>query len=374
MDEFENKKHKIMIAKNHIMRMPNTKEKAVLISAYLSLLDFYSETIIDHNQRKYEKLLIDDDFLGSYNKLVCKNTAKELDDISNNALDLYRKYCKIINTYKENDYCSRPSFVSHRVDSKKMLRIMEDFFRTLGDDVLNIYLEMINNNNILVGDAGETIGFSVDPFPIDYPCIVVDNLYNYFYFYIAIVHEVGHAYQYYLQRNQKFVSMFDPYSEINSHLFERLFLDYLKKIHEDKYCEKREETDYNYFLNEVSASKILCRLIINNNIKAMDPFSLEYDCYIPNEMLVDEVERDCGYVMFFNKNIEFVRFHYSIGKAMAMYFHEKLKNNFDQEWKNYKDFLCTVNYLPMNEVLDKYFDVDLVTENIKRITKSYHGR
>ena len=65
---------------------------------------------------------------------------------------------------------------------------------------------------------------------------------------------------------------------------------------------------------------------------------------------------------------------YSFGRVVATNYFEKLKNNFDEEWKNYKNFICTVNYLPMNEVIEDVFDTEIVEENIKKFTKSYQSR
>jgi hypothetical protein len=44
------------------------------------------------------------------------------------------------------------------------------------------------------------------------------------------------------------------------------------------------------------------------------------------------------------------------------------------EWKNFKNFICTVNYLSMKDVLDKCFDINLIKDNIKEFTKSYRER
>ena len=38
------------------------------------------------------------------------------------------------------------------------------------------------------------------------------------------------------------------------------------------------------------------------------------------------------------------------------------------------DFICTVNYLPMDEIINEYFDINLIENNIKKFIKSYRGR
>lgn len=377
MGEIEDKFNILYKTKLKIMRMPNTKEKAMLVDGYIALLQYYSETLDEKNPKFnsiIEKLCLDDVFVGKYDKLLIQDTAKTLNNLSDNALILYRKYRKLLETFKEENFCSHAYNSIGKVNHEKMMNLLFDFFASLGEDVLKLYLDMLESGNIIGCFLDGYMGYATDPNPIDNPCLAIQNIPRYFDFYLTIAHEMGHAYQYYIQRNQKNFSSFNPYAEITSHLFEGLFADYLKKVHEDKYCLDYEEQEYNYLLNEISVSKIICRLLTNNNIKAIDPMSLRYECFVPPEVLEDEMTDDCGYIFSNKKDIGIQEFHYSIGKTIALYFREKLNNNFEEEWKNYKNFLCTINYLPMEEVLDKYFDVDVVANSFKKMIKSYRER
>ena len=63
---------------------------------------------------------------------------------------------------------------------------------------------MAEKGNIFAGYcSGNYLGVAHDTQPIDDPNIVIKNIGNEFDFYLTIVHEVGHAYQFYLQRNQR---------------------------------------------------------------------------------------------------------------------------------------------------------------------------
>lgn len=375
MESFESKKNILLKSKSQILKMRNTKERAEMVEAYISLLKYFCESVNESDYQSLKMFEIDGEYAEKHNNLVIKDTSRKLAEIKLNAPNLHQKFCDIIKCFQENDYCAHAYSIYAKVDSKKMMQLVWEFFASLGDDVLKLYENMIKGGNVAANNMKTRfLGYSVDPFPIDNPCVVIQNVQNYLDFYLTLVHEVGHAYQFYLQRNQKDFSSFDPYAEVTSHLFERLFLDFLKEKHEDKYCFDFEEEDYNYFLNEVSASKILCELIDNDEIIYIDPFSLDYGSVASPKELIDKLIKDCGYILVADKCLDLTKFHYSIGKAIAIYFHEKLKNNFTEEWPKYKDFLCTINYLPMSEVFDKYFDVSLVTENIKRLTKSYRER
>jgi hypothetical protein len=225
---------------------------------------------------------------------------------------------------------------------------------------------------------------------------------------------MGHAYQFYLQRNQKSFSMLSLYVEVTSHLFEKLFLDYLNTVNETKYCLQYIEEDYSYYLNSISSSKVLCKLLQNKNIKEINGYTLDYDCYVSPEKRNEDMEKDCGYIIIkkdiykkmkyddvvckdkkeflelerkkaeekelfdsLPKNqscVEFRDLKYAIGRSLAICFHEKLRNNFEEEWKNYKNFICTVNYLPLNEVVEDYLDDKVITGTFKRFIKSYRER
>ena len=193
-------------------------------------------------------------------------------------------------------------------------------------------------------------------------------------FYTILAHEVGHCYEFYLQRNQTNYSSFKPYSEITSMLFESMFLEYLKENHllENPRMEYLEE--HINGLNNLSISKFICQLFRDKKIKLIDPLSLKYNYDGTKEDIQKSVIDDCGYIKPFYYKAQLTEINYSFGRIISNYFLKRLKKDFDAEWKNYKNFVCTVNYLPMSEVIDTYFVLDLYKEDIKTLTKSYHER
>ena len=416
------KKKLITGVKNRIMRMPNTKEKMQVLYGFFELFEYYREITHEDGEeeelsneefdKRYGDLCIDPEFTRRYDKILVRDTQKDFSGLYDSALTLYHKYSKLIDVFKENNFSSYKAFKDIKANHNKMMALIYNFFQFLGDDVLKLYLRMAEKGNIFAGfTENYYLGFAHDSLPIDDPNIIIRNVVYNFEFYLTIVHEVGHAYQYYLQRNQRNFSTLSPYAEVTSHLFERLFIEYLKSVNEDKNCFEYEKQDLNMYLNDISSSKILCRLITNNNIKMIDPYSLDYDCYIPPEKLNEEMLSYCGYIIkhkdIINKDkieekvcknkkeylawqkevderkdliahsemnqscVNISDIKYAIGKSLAMCFQEKIKNNFDEEWKNYKNFICTVNYLSLKEVMEEYLDVDIISEKIKKYSKSY---
>ena len=366
------KKNRLLKAKSHIIRMPNSKKKAIMVDAYCRLLQYYDE--LKSESDVYHNLSIDSDFANIYEKYVVSDMQKIIDDVSENAKSLYEFYQKIIDIYKKNNFCSHEYNVYVKTNMPKMANLVYDFFASLGNDVLGIYSNMINNENILISNCCDCAGYALDTIPLDYPCIVVENIPKYLQFYSTLVHEIGHAYQFYLQRNQRNFSSFNPYVEITSLLFEKLFCDYLMKNYAIKDTLYNDLEEHVYFLNDVSISKTLVKLFMDKKIGRVNAYDLSYQCNAKEEDVFREIVNDCGYIMPNKLDLCLDEFHYSVSNIIAMYFHEKLKNNFSTEWKNYKDFICTINYLDMDEVINKYFDIHLVEDNIKKFIKSYRGR
>ena len=370
MDELKEKKNILLKSKDYIMRMANNKKKVDMMQAYYSLLQYYHDILGDDNL--YEELNIDDEFNGKYYRYLYLETKRSIINIEENAPVLLNKYEQIINAYKKNDFCKYEHIGLIKVDKSKMERIMCDFFSTLSDDVLSIYYNMIMGHNIFLNNSVmDRLGYAMNTIPLDNSCITIQNITQYLDFYITLAHEIGHCYQFYLQKSQKKYSSLDPYCEITSILFEKLFIIYLKNNNIIKNNLVLELEDHITFLNNVSISKVLCELLIDKKISFVNPYNLSYSCNVNMDEIKKEIIDNCGYVPPINFNMELTEFHYSIGNIISMYYINKLKNNFDIEWKNYKDFICTVNYLTMDEVINKYFDINLIEENIKELTKSY---
>lgn len=366
------KKNKLLKIKSHILRMSDNKKKSEIIDAYSRLLQYYSEVKQDNSI--YDTFDIDDEFAGKYDRHLNSAMKKIIREVNQNAPVLYNIYQKIIDIYKTNDFCSHEYNVFVKTNINKMAEMVYGFCASLDDDVLKIYNNMLNRNNIFLSNNSFYAGFALDTIPLDYPCIVLENIPKYLLFYSALVHEIGHCYQFYLQRNQKNLASFNPYCEITSLLFEKLFATFLKDNYAITDTFYHELEDHVYFLNDVSIAKALSKLFINRQIGNINSYDLSYDTSVDLDKLLNEISLDCGYIMPNKVDLCLDEFHYSISNIIAMYFYEKLKNNFDMEWKNYKDFICTINYLPMNEVINEYFDINLVEDNINKFIKSYRKR
>ena len=355
-----------------LLRMRGNKEKANLLGAYYSLLSFLSET---YGDELYEKYDIDPNCTDSFDYYILTETQKNIDMIEKNAPKLKEIFQRLLDTYKENEICECDYLWTYKANKNKMMEALYNFFASLGDDVLKIYWNMLEGDNIFINKAPmERLGFSIDPAPIDNSCIMVQDLRNYLEFYTTVAHEMGHCYQFYLQKDQRQITGFSPYAEVTSMLFEKLFIEYLKRNHLIKSDLPHQLEDHIIFVNYLSISKAICRMLIEDKKLIIEAYDLNYLTKMDKKELEKEMISDCGYIDPFTKNIELYDFHYAIGGIISSYFFKKITDDFESGWKEFKDFICTARYLPFEEVMEKYFDVDLIENNIKTLTKSYRER
>ena len=374
MDDYKDKKKKLLGLKKQIMSMPNNIDKSNKIEGYIQLLGYLSEigAIDEYSFKDYE---IDYNTSVKYDRQVVKTTQKKINEIRQLSPYLYIKYNWLINEYKKNDFCSFDFSVNGKVDKNEMYNYLEEFLNLLGPDICKLYNRMISGNNIYLLPQFNCLGVSLNSITIGNPCIIIDDIENYLDFYTTIVHELGHCYQFYLQRNHTHLETFNPYTEVTSLFLEKLFIEFLKtKYKFRKDIKDYELEDHIYFLNDISISKALCKLFMDKDIGDINAYDLSYKTNSSYEELMVRVLNDCGYVMENKINLHLTEYHYSLGNIIATYFIDKIKKDFFGTWKEFKDFICTVDNYPLKEVLDEYFDLDLMNDYIKKFIKSYRGR
>ena len=373
-EEFPITKNKLLSVKKRIDYMSNSIRRVKTIEGYANLFDYYKQ-VSNKTDKDCIELDLDDDMINKYGRYVVKKTHEKLEEISRLAPYLYQRYNKLIQIYKENGFCSYEFSISDKANKEEMYDNIEEFINLIGPDVGHLYNNMIKSDNIFLMDNPSYLGASMNAVSITSPCIIIQNIEKLFDFYITMAHELGHCYQFYLQRNHTHFETFNPYMEVTSIFFEKIFVELLRS--KGKY--KKEVSDYEledhiYLLNTLSSSKLLCNLMINKDLRNVNAYNLSYETNTPESELLREMTKDCGYIMENKLNLHLTEFHYSIGNVIASYFVDKSKNDFYGTLKEFKDFICTVDDYPLKEVLDKYFDMNLMENSIKTFIKSYHNR
>lgn len=372
LDVLWEKRDILLKNRDHILKMPNNKKKAEMIQAYCSLLDYYQTISGDIG----EELYIDGEFALKYFKCVYNDSVKRLSELKSNAQTLYDIFQKIVDSYKENGFCEYQYIGTLRVNKDKMSIAIDKFFSLLGEDVYKVFYNIMSGGNI--ASCSDTligrVGYSLNTTPIDNASIVVLNIPSYLYYYSTIAHEVGHCYQFYLQENQRNYSPFDPYCEVTSMLFDKLFIKYLSDIHMIENKEELDLEDNIYFFNNMCISKALLKLLIEKKIRFINPMDLSYTCKISEDEIKKEIINDCSYIKPRRIEPELYEIQYSFGDIISSFFYDKITADYETGWKEFKDFIRTVNYLPMKEVIEKYFNYEKINNDIKKLTKSYRER
>lgn len=372
--DFSDKKRKLLSLKELIMRMPSNSNKVNMIDGFAQLLGYYQE-VCGLSNKEIKEFDIDDEFVDKYDKRITKATQNKISEITKLAPYLYQIYNLIINEYKKNSFCSYEFELYHHVNKEKLYKLVTEFLAYLGNDVGRLYNRIVLNNNIFLLNDCDYAGISMNALNVDNPCIIIHNVEELLTYYFTLVHEMGHCYQFYLQRNHSHIESFNPFMEVTSLLFEKMFYHYLKER-----CElKKELIDYDIennicFLNDLAASKVICELLMNKDVKNINIYNLTYESSVDICELQRRMIMDCGYIMPNKLYFELSEFHYSIGEMIATYFMNKMENDFQNSWKEYKDFITTCDDYPLEEILDKYIDIDLIKDNIKKFIKDYHNR
>ena len=374
MDNCIDKKRKLLEIKNKLLRMPNNINRAKIVDGYANLFTYYKE-VNKQDVDDYSIFDLDDDVIDKYNRYVEKKTNEKISELTKMAPYLYQRYNKLIKLYHENGFCSYETCNLDKVNQKDIFNEVGEFLQLLGRDVCLLYNKMVEGDNIFIDPNSDILGISMNSIKIDNPCMIVATSAKYFDFYVTLLHELGHCYQFYLQRNHAHFETFNIFTETTSTLFENLFCEFLKSKNKYKQAIKTYELENHiYFLNTISSSKLLSKLLINKDLFNVDSHNLSYETNTPYSKIISDMTNDCGYIMGNKYDFSLTEFHYSIGSIIAKYFIDKMKNDFKNSWKEYKDFICTVDNYPLEEILDKYFDMNLMEDNIKTFTKSYHNR
>jgi oligoendopeptidase F len=71
-------------------------------------------------------------------------------------------------------------------------------------------------------------------------------------------------------------------------------------------------------------------------------------------------------------SVELNSIKYALGRSFAICFQEKMRENYREGWKEYKEFITLLSSLPLNDVIEKYFDTELINNHVKTLIKSYH--
>ena len=345
--------------KKELESMPKSKKRDLLFLDYYKYISFLRDLgIIKGDNSRILEFNGDDDLI---NEKIELQSLYEIQELLENSSKINEKIEEIISVYHDNNYYSVNNFKMMKINNKNIGKILNDFFASIDSNILKIYNQLIEEEHIYFGtlyDAGgETCFSSFDKLSN----IIIngngDNLYDY----ISLVHEVGHAYQKYLERNNTNIHGIHYGVEITSMLIEKLFIKYL----EDNYLFNEQVNLINTWelssnLNTLSHCKLIGNLVNEGNIN-IDFINLDVYSDLSDDEVTSLLEEDCGYVFDDRKKLNLINYTYVIGDIMSSYFYYKINDNKEKGVKELKNFIVSIYDMPLDEFIEKYMnDIEAV--------------
>lgn len=154
-------------------------------------------------------------------------------------IENYANYYRMLNPFMGVNYY-RKRKNNFKVDPKILISIMINFFKSIDNDLYNLFMDYLNKEHLIISDIGQSHNYTVSSAVLQDDYIVVDSLDSVSSMQ-TIVHEMGHAF--YDKVNGCSLDIVGNdlrlKTEIPSQLLEILFLNYL--IHNNIYVLEARE-------------------------------------------------------------------------------------------------------------------------------------
>lgn len=305
-------------------------------------------------------MLIDTDKM---KKLFTKPKELSLHDIYSNTENLNKIYRHILLNIKNHDFKMQKYGID---DFDKILYYVEDFFRLLGNDVYKLYLNIIKHNLIVEKrehDKYASCGYING----ELSSIILEMNIVPLYKAINLVHEVGHAYDNYLNKTQDYKRGFQINVEFTSMTFELLFLSYLKEnnLISDRLQNVTFQNYYTDYLLRMNNAYIYNKLFLEHKLPTN--LKLFNSQYFTQENLFNEGIIKNNLVKEYLEDISLYSNYYALGLLFSSYYLTKFQLNPKDTIKEIKDFSCLSNNFNTRDVIN-YYNIDELIKNTIKVT------
>lgn len=358
---------------NKIIKSKNNKERVLLIDTLISLCDYLEEVGFCFNEDIAIEMNNVLDVLGTKYEKINNKDEEDIKKIFANKEIINKLNNKLLEFYQENNYCLSKTAKKDKIDLNYGFYVLECFFKNLGDDVYNLYCNMAENKHItIVNPIYESTAYTLQSNYQDNSYIISPIYPNCFYQLICICHEMGHAYQDNLLRNQSQTTGYHLYTEFFSQLFENLFLSYLRKnnLFEEERSNRRLER-YKILYDQSCICKIILFLMNNGlvnekKLKDEDYLSDKFDEVENEEELSDVID-----IIDYDYKFSWTHLVYVIDNCLGEYFARRMEINYQKGFKEAKEFILSAYYYPLEEIIDKYLtDLTPTYDDIKETIQS----
>lgn len=268
--------------------------------------------------------------------------------------------------------------IRKKIDKTKANELLEGFFKSLGNDVFDLYCGLKKNNICYLAKNtsdcdGACYGMNNDKFSY----ININNYGNELYGYICIVHEMGHAYHYYLTRNHGNAAFLYIDCEVMSLLFEKLFIKFLEETYDYQLSDNSIWYDYHNTLFWILIETLITSSLIDEN--RINYINHDLDCKTDyNDFELIAFAENLGYDSNRLPNLSLDGYYYIIGNIISDYFINRMEYDFKNGFKEACNFIQEASYYNIDEILDKYVnDLSYTKDNIRKVIekgRSYQKR
>ena len=332
--------------------MPKSKEKFCLyetIDSYLNYLK-YAHSIDDKKYQSLQQEMLDTE---NMEQKIDKLIAKINNDICSNIPFLNSIYKNILSN--ANKY---PLYFTSYPNAKHFIHYAEEFFKLMGDDVYSVYQKIVNNKTLskVVNyyDGGSCFSFLNGNSGI----ILKENT-NYVYQTICLVHEMGHAYDDYLNKDYHYNHLHPISDEVLSTTFEHLFIYFLTECNVFK--NKEQYICYRSFITQ-RLLLMNCALIYNN-LTSINAYTVKDRLYVEDYGIIQS-----DLIYDFYDNVDEYANTYSMGLMCSCILKEHFIKNPSETLKEIKELAVQMKKDTTDEII-RYFSK---TEYLNATNKTIH--
>ena len=345
-----------------INNMPDNKERYRLFHTIHNTLLFYVEAKVLTNDEKNEILdkLIDCE---KQNSIHSNNYNKIVIDTYYNTNMINSLYKPVLT--KANNY---PFYfqIYNNIDIDKLLVLAEEFLYMIDKNLYGLYKKMIKDN--LINEIfNYNYGGSCTYINGDNSEIILNHNPNNIYMIFALIHEMGHAYDNYLNKTQDYKRDNQINTEVTSLTFELLFAYFLleNNIKEKEEIKKRYRNYIQVYLALMNNAYIYNKLYFDKNVLMHEKVLNE----LTSEIIDSISLLQNNFSHKYSEELDFYNNRYGIGLLFSCAFLERFKRDMRSTIQEIKDLSCISNNLNTKEILSYFNKTELINATNKNILK-----
>ncbi len=348
-----------MIKKLNMMK--DNKERYQLYQTFL-----YSLSFLEHidllNEDKINSLIDETIDTDKIDDRMLFLQYDNLSDIQNNISKINGLYRPILKN------ASNYPIYSHyypTISEKEALSYAGKFFKMIGQDVYNLYKNLIENDLVYQKssyDKGGTCGYLYNGLSSIILRMNVSNIYKA----IALVHEMGHAYDNYINQTADYKRCHQINCEVTSMTFEQLFIYFLEQNNlldkeNASSCQRNYITNYLLIMN---GAYFVNQLLTNCEMNGKDVLTLDEKDIEKYSILHSNSAYEYLSDTKFNDN------YYGIGLIFSSIFKEHFAKNPSEAIKEIKELSILSQNMKTAEILNYYSKTDLINATNKNVSKT----